>query len=140
MKKNVYEILDEFVAMPTRQDKINVLRFNRSYELDCVLRGAFDPRIKYLVEKVPAWKEVATPPGMGYSTIHAELDRVYLFEENHPKRPNLSMKRATEILIQMLESLEPREAKIFAGMLEKNLKVPGLDYKIVKEAIPDLLL
>ena len=44
-----------------------------------------------------------------------------------------------QLLIQMLEALEPREAIIFINMILKNLKIKGLDAKIVKEAFPGLL-
>lgn len=140
MKKNVYEILSEMVNMPTRQDKINVLRFNRSYELDCVLRGTFHPGIHYLIDKIPPYKAEEIPKGMAYGSIHEQMNRIYLFERGNPKRPvDLTNKRMYELLTQMLESLEPKEAKILAGMLLKNLNIPGLDSALVREALPDLI-
>ena len=48
-------------------------------------------------------------------------------------------KRKTEILIQILESLEEDEADVFAAMLTKKLKVPHLTPALVNEAFPDLL-
>ena len=96
--------------------------------------------ISFTVEKVPNYKPSDAPPGMGYSTIHQELSRVYLFESNNPKvSSNLSAKRKEEILIQILEVLEKREAEIFMNMLMKKQKVPGLTEKIVREAFPNLL-
>lgn len=140
MPKNLYEVFDEFESKTKREDKIAVLRLNNSYALQCVLRGTFDPRIKYTIDEIPSYRPSDSPIGMGYSSIALELDRVYLLEQNHPKAsPNLTLERKKKILIQMLESLEAREAEIFAGMISKRLPVKGLTYKLVQEAFPGLL-
>lgn len=140
MRRNIYEIFTEFQTQPTRQGKIQVLRDNMTTEMQCVLRGAFHPQIKYLVDEIPPYKTSDALPGLGWTSIGHEMDRVYLFEAGNPKRPaNLKERRMYDILIQMLESMEAREAKVFAGMLTKNLNIPGLDYAIVKEAVPNLL-
>jgi hypothetical protein len=77
---------------------------------------------------------------MGYNTIHQELGRVYLFSTNSPRVPeNLTQKRKEEILIQILEALEAKEAEIFMNMLLKKQNVNGLTAAIVKEAFPGLL-
>lgn len=138
--KNLYEIFDEFQKASKKDEKIAVLRNNNCYALECVLRGAFHPEIKYVFDEVPQYKASDAPIGLGYSSIHQELDRVYLFEVNNPRvAPALTFERKKYILAQMLESLEGREAEIFAGMLVKKLPVKGLTYKIVAEAFPGLL-
>ena len=138
--KNLYEVFDEFEKAPNRQAKIDVLRNNKSYALECVLRGTFHPQIKYVFDEIPKYKDSLSPPGMGYTHIHQELDRVYLFEQNNPRvAPTLTLQRKQYILTQALEAMEAREAAIFAGMLMKRLPVKGLTYKLVAEAFPDLL-
>ena len=140
MAKNLYEIFDEFQQRTKREDKLAVLRYNNCYALQCVLRGAFDPRIKYMIEEMPAYRPSDSPIGMGYSSIALELDRIYLLEQNHPKAPpNLTQQKRKQILIQMLEALEAKEAEILAGMVMKRLPVKGLTYKLVQEAFPGLL-
>lgn len=138
--KNLYEVFDEFQKATKKEDKIAVLRNNKSYALDCVLRGAFHPNIEYVISEVPKYKPSDAPIGFGYSSIHQELDRVYLFETHNPKTsPNLTLDKKKSLLVQILESLEAREAEIYAGMLVKKLPVKGLTYKIVSEAFPGLL-
>jgi len=44
-----------------------------------------------------------------------------------------------QLLLQLIESLEPREAEVVIGILSKDLGVKGLNYKFVKEAFPQLL-
>jgi hypothetical protein len=139
MYKNVYEIFDEFEKAKTKKDKIDVLRKNANYALRNVLQGTFNPNIQFIFDKIPTYKVSDAPVGLGYSTIHQELGRVYLFEKNSPKvSPQLTSKRKEEILIQVLESLEAREAEVYANMIMKKQKVKGLDKKIVKEAFPEL--
>jgi len=137
--KNIYEIFDEFEKAETKQDRIAVLRNNDNYALRNVLRGTFDPDVVFTVEKVPNYKPSDSPPGLAYTSINQELGRVYLFEKNNPRTdPNLSDARKDQILVQMLEAMEKREAEVFMNMILKKQKVKGLNDKIVKEAFPNL--
>lgn len=140
MKKLICEIFGEIEAAKTKKDRLAILKFNDSYDLRCVLRGSFHPRIEYLINSVPLYKPNDSPDGLSGNTIINEIRRVYLFEKNNPNRaPNLSAKKMETILIQILESLEAREATVFMNMLLKKQKVKGLTYNLVKEAYPDLL-
>ena len=62
-----------------------------------------------------------------------------MFLEGNATAETLSATRSKELLVQMLESIEPREAEIILGIFQKDLGVKGLDYKFVKEAFPDML-
>lgn len=140
MKNNVYEILDDFVKAPSRAEKIAVLQNNSSFVLKSVLQGAYHPNIKFVIQKKPTYTVSDSPPGLGYSNLDTELKRVYLFVENNPRvDPNLTMQRREQILIQILEALEAREADVFMNMLLKDLRVKGLTPKIIEEAFPGLL-
>lgn len=140
MAKNLYEVFEEFEKAPNRESKIAVLRNNNSWALQSVLNGTFNPFIKYVFDDIPPYSKSDAPPGLGYSTIHSELGRAYLFEVNNPRvSPSLTLERKKVILAQMLEVLEEKEAKVFAGMFMKRLPVKGLTYKLVQEAFPGLL-
>jgi hypothetical protein len=140
MKKNIHEIFEEFEQASSRKDKIAVLQKNDSYELRQVLKGSFDPKIEFIIEKVPYYSPSDAPIGLGYTTISQELKRAYLFQKDNPKRdPNLSKERVEVILIQILENLEAKEAVVFMNMLLKKQKVKGLTDKIVQEAFPGLI-
>lgn len=139
-KKNVYEIFDEFRAVSMKQDRLDALVRNDSWALRQVLLGAFHPDIKFTVTKIPEYKNEDIPAGMSYGNMNDALSRVYLFVEGNNRVPEgLTEQRKTEILIQILETLEKEEAQVFANMLLKNLKVPHLTAKLVNEAFPGLL-
>jgi hypothetical protein len=138
--KNVYEIFAEFEKSASREDQILVLRYNGTYALKTVLRGTFDPGVQFVFDAAPKYKVGDSPPGMSYSSISQELSRAYLFEKNNPRvAPGLSLDRKTQILIQILEVLEAKEAEVFMNMILKKQNVKGLTYEIVKEAFHDLL-
>lgn len=140
MIKGIYEIFEEIEKTPNRQDKINILRFNNRKALEVVLQNSFHPDIKFLIDRVPYYKPSDSIPGLGYNSIDMSMKRIYLFQANHPKRsPNLSQKKMENLLIEMLESLEAKEATVFVNMLLKKQKVKGLNYSLVKEAFPNLL-
>jgi hypothetical protein len=138
--KNIYEIFDEFERAQTHQQKVDVLRRNGNFALRSILQGTFHPDIQFVFQEVPQYKPSNSPPGLSYTSIHQEMGRVYLFEKNNSRADqNLSMERRKQILTQILESLEAREAKVFMGMLFKKQDVKGLTYDLVLEAFPDLL-
>jgi hypothetical protein len=141
MVKMIYEIFEEFKDAPTRADKIDVLRKNNSFALRTILQGSFDPVVKFTVAKIPDFYMPSdSPPGMGYSNLHVEIEKAYLFEENNPKvSPNLTQKRKEEILVSLLEILEAKEANIFIGMILKKQDIADLDADLVKEAFPGLI-
>ena len=108
--------------------------------MECVLRGAFHPNIRYVIDEIPNYRKSDAPAGLGYTSIHQELGRAYLLEENNPMTsPDLTLNRKKVILAQMLESMEEKEAAVFAGMIMKRLPVKGLTYKLTQEAFPGLL-
>jgi hypothetical protein len=139
-KKNIYEVFTEFGFAPSKDTRIGVLQSNDTWALRNVLMGAFHPDIKFSIKKIPDYKKEPVPAGLSYNHMTDALGKVYLFMEDNPRTPPaLTEKRKLELLIQLLESLEPQEAEIYAAMLMKDLKVPYLTPKLVKEAFKDLL-
>ena len=138
--KNIYEIFDEFKKAKTKVDRIDVLRKNDCYALRNILMGALNPNIKFSVDNIPEFRRVDIPPGMSYEHMSGALQRAYLFQKDNPRTPaGLTDKRRDEILIQILESLEEKEADIFICLLKKDLKIPYLTSALINEAFPGLL-
>lgn len=138
--KNIYEIFDEFEEAPNKQEKMKVLEKNLSPTLVEVLKLTFHPDIKWKYKALPEeYKTPDFPAGMGYTNLSTEMRRMYLFQEGHPKSLEVSDRRRKELLLQFLESIEPREAEVVAGMFKKDQGVKGLTYKFVKEAFPQML-
>jgi hypothetical protein len=140
MTKAVYEMLDDVIKAKTDDERIAALQKNDSYVLRCILRATFHPNIRFVIDEIPPYKPNDSPPEMSENNIYQEVKRIYLFEENNPLvSPNLTLDRRKQILIQILESMEAREAEVFINMLKKDLKIPGLTYEIVDKAFPGTL-
>lgn len=140
MIKNIYEILDEFDSAQTRAEKANVLIQNAYPHFLQVLKYTFDPNIEFYVKSFPKnYIEPDTFPGIRYAGIESEIRRAYLFIKGDPTADVMTEEKRNQVLVQLLESFEPREADVFVNMMKKDLKIKSLNYKIVKETFPELL-
>lgn len=139
MRISFYEILNKINESPTKQEKVDVIK-SAPHNFQQFLKYAFHPNIEFYTKEFP--KEYKTPdtfPGISISDLNAEIRRIYLFEKGNPTADSLSDEKRKILLIQLLESFEPEEATTLINMFNKNLKVKGLNYKLVKEIYPNLL-
>lgn len=139
MIKNIHEVFEELEKAETKNDAKAVLFYNMTPGMRGVLRANFHPGIKFVIDEIPAYRENDAPLGLGDTSIHKEINRVYIFEQNNPRvDSNLTLERKKQVLVQILEGLEAKEAKIFADMLMKRIKVKHLTKKMVEEVFPDI--
>lgn len=140
MIKNIYEILDEFSKANTREERKEVLQTNASAHFRQFLKYTFDPIYEFYVKDFPKdYVEPDTFPGLRIAGIESELRRTYLFTKGDPTADALTEDKRNILLLQLLESFEPKEAEVYVNMLKKDLKVPFLTEKLVREVFPDLL-
>jgi hypothetical protein len=139
--KNLYEVFDDFENAKSKKDKMGVIQQNLSQTLVKVLELTYHPQIQWKVKELPDSYKIPTDmlPGLTYDSLNAQLRRLYMFREGDPTAETLTPRRREELLLQILESIEPREAEVILGIFQKDLGVKGLDYKFVKEAFPNLL-
>jgi hypothetical protein len=139
--KFLYEIFDEFETAKNKKERMQVIGQNLSQALVDVLKFTYHPQFKWKVKELPDNYKIPTDmmPGLTYDSLSAQLRKMYMFLEGNQTAETLSATRSKELLVQMLESIEPREAEIILGIFQKDLGVKGLDYKFVKEAFPDML-
>ena len=139
--KNIYEIFDEFELALTKKEKLAVIEKNLSHTLVSVLEMTYHPGIQWLVKEMPDNYKIPndTLPGLSATQISTELRKLYLFRKNNPTAEALTPQKRNQLLLQLLESLEPREAEVIIVIFQKDQGVKGLTYKFVKEAFPKLL-
>lgn len=141
MTPNVYEILDEFELKSTRSDrKQSLLKYGNLEYFRKVLQLTFNPDFKFYTEsKFPEdYKKPDTFPGLRVAGIESEIRKFYLFQKGNPTADSLSEEKRHILLLQLLESFEPREAEIWFNMLHKDLKTKGLSESLVRETFPEL--
>ena len=115
--------------------KLRVLQDNDSVALRQVLKGAFDPNIKWLLPKgeVPYTVNEA-PLGTEHTLLSQEAKRLYLFTEGGDS--TISQTKREMLFIQLLEGLSAEEAKFLITVVNQkvNNQYKGFTANLVKEA------
>lgn len=139
--KPLYEIFDAFEECKTKKERMEVIEKNLSQLLVDVFKLTYHPQFQWKIKEMPDNYKVPTDmlPGITHDSLAHQLRRLYIFQVGNQTAESLTEKRRNELFIQMLESIEPREAEILLGIFQKDLGVKGLDYKFVKEAFPNLI-
>lgn len=139
--KPLYEVFDDFEKCKNKKERMKVIEKNLSQTLVDVLNLTFNPIFKWKIKDLPDNYTLPTDvlPGLTFDSLHHQLRKLYMFREGDETAEKLEPKKQQELLFQMLNALEPREAEIIIGIFRKNQGVKGLDYKFVKEAFPQML-
>ena len=137
MIKNVHEILDEFNLATNKEERLTILQQNNLYHFKEVLKYTFNSKYQFYIEdKFPTdYIEPDTLLGIRYAGIESEIRRTYLFVKGDPTADSLTEEKRNLLLLQLLESFEPKEARIFFNMLKKDLNIK---YKIQLLVLHDL--
>ena len=119
----IHEIFTDLGRKNNGEDRAKVLLDNDSLALRTLMRLNFDPIINLNVSKDIKYK--IAPPHEIYTTINKET-------KNYTQLNNPELKRnwADSMWISILESLDPREAKILEAARQKNLQIRGLSRKL----------
>lgn len=139
MVKTFYEIFEEVHKAKTKKEKIETLRKYSSGALKMVLGATFDPRVKWLLpEGEPPYKPL--PENADQEAGFAgELRKLYLFTAGDTDtQRNLTQTRREQLFINMLESIDPRDAKVLVAMKDRKLPFKTVTKKLVAEAFPHL--
>ena len=129
--KPLYEVFDEFEKAKNKNERMNVIGSNLSQTLVDVLKMTFHPDFQWKVKELPENYRIPNDvlPGLTFDSLHHQLRKLYLFREGDPTAEKLDKRKQQELLYQMLNALEPREAEIVMGVLRKDQGVKGLDRK-----------
>ena len=139
--KNIFEVFDEFELATNKKERMLVIEKNLSKTLVQVFELAYHPQIEWLMHEMPDNYKIPTDtlPGISTAQLSNQLRKMYMFRKGDQMAEKLTPQKRNELLLQILESLEPREAEVIIGIFQKDLGVRGLDYKFIKEAFPELL-
>tara|TARA_R110000868_G_scaffold52922_1_gene166588 strand:- start:330 stop:770 length:441 start_codon:yes stop_codon:yes gene_type:complete len=130
------EILEDFEAAPDKSAKLKVLREHDHKMFREFLEAAFNPDIVFDVE-IPNYKPDISPAGLNVTYLDMEMNKLYRFVKNHPKRTNVEPKKLTRLLEIILVSLHKDEAELLVKCIKKDIKVPFLTPKMIREAYND---
>lgn len=134
----IHQIFTDLDKIRGQKKKVEFLRSHHPNRLMLqLLKYNFDPNIEFdLPEGVPPYtpsKDIDDDD----SGLYNEQRRLYLFIKGG--NPDLHPVRRETLFIELLENINPLEAKILLEVKDKKLSFKGLTAKLVEEAFPGLL-
>lgn len=130
--KLISEILNELRNLPTKQEKIQHLRKNKSAPLIFLMKCAFTTKFDK-VKYIPKYEVDDSPAGYSYTSLRKTWKNIpYFFE----KKEGAALEKQKKKLLIMLESLHWTESALVENILTKNLEALPIDLQTMKEAFP----
>ncbi len=128
----------QYTEKLSKKDKIKHLQMNSSPGLKMILGYTYDPNIKWLLpESDPPYKQNSTADNEGQ--LEYETRKFYLFIDGPSEtQQNLKPMKREQLFIDMLENLNPGDAKLLLAIKNRKLPYKGITKAIVKEAFPNL--
>ena len=137
--ETIPEIFGKIESAKTKKEKKEILeQYKNIPVLKNILRGAFDPKISWLITEQPDFIPNDAPVGLSENNLYQEIPKCSIFVKGHPAGKGVKPERLKQILIQILESMHPSESFVYLEMLNKKVKVKGLTSKLVLEVFPEL--
>jgi hypothetical protein len=133
------EIFERVEKASTLAEKKEILVKNNSPVMTELLKLNFDASIKFkLPEGTPPFKKEGVPMGLADSNLYKEMRRMYVWI-NPPE--NLHKIKRETLFIQLLESINEKEAVLICAIKDKELDklYPSVTYDLVNETFPGLL-
>ena len=129
------EVFTKVNNAKVKSKKIEILKENDTPGLRRILKGAFDPNIKWaLPTGTPPYIANEAPKGTEHGLLRNEAKRLWHFVEGADAATTKTQKET--MFIQMLEGLHQEEAELLLGMKNKTLNksYKGLTSALVREA------
>lgn len=137
--KTFYEIFEEADKAKTKKEKIAVLHKYSSAGLKAILGYTYDPTVKWLLpEGDPPYTPLASSADVEGRLV-AEVKKLYLFVDGpSDAQRNMKPMQRERIFIEMLESIDHRDAKILLAMKNRKLPFKSITRALVAEAFPGI--
>jgi hypothetical protein len=140
MRHNTFhEIFKQIDEAPLKKDKLAILHKYSSPALKTILGYTYDPNIQWLLPKTDPPYTPLPANADQEARLVSELRKIYLFVKgDNDTQKNLKQHRREAIFIELLEVIDPNDAKVLLGMKNGKLPYKGLTRNLVAEAFPNL--
>ena len=136
MRLSIAEIVKATIEAKTKEEKIRVLQKNNSVTLRTILRYTYDKDIEFLVPNVrPPWNKNGLVDVEG--RLYTETRRLKIFLKGGSYDGKLNKVKMESLFIELLESVDDKDAEILANMIEKK-HIVGIDEEVLLKVYPDL--
>jgi len=137
MEFNILETLELVGKAKTREEKRQVLTDRDNFATRALLQLNYHPDVKW---HLPPGAPPYTPGQVADSTpnsLHFEVKKLDYYVDPSPH--DLPMLRRESMFVELLERVDPSDAKLIIAVKDRKLSYKGLSYKLVKDTWPDLL-
>jgi len=137
MEFNILETLELVGKAKTREEKRQVLKDRENFATKALLQLNYHPDVKW---HLPPGSPPYTPGQVADSTpnsLHFEVKKLDYYVDPSPH--DLPLLRRESMFVQLLERLDPNDAKLILAVKDRKLSYKGLSYKLVKDTWDDLL-
>jgi len=132
---NFVETLELIAKAKTREEKRQVLKDRENFATKALLQLNYHPNVKW---KIPKGAPPYVPnQNTADASLHFEVKKLDYYTDPSPH--DLPMLRRESMFVQLLERLDPEDAKILIAVKDQKLSYKGLSYKLVKDTWPDIL-
>ena len=134
MRKSISWIL-EFTCKLPEEEQVKCLQANDNSAIRTILKSVYDPRA---IWDLPPGAPPYTPCEFPHqeAMLYQEARRLYIFIKSDNVNVN-ALKRET-MFVEVLQSVDPADARLLLAAKEKTLPWPGLAAETVLKAYPGL--
>lgn len=136
MKLGISEILRMANDAQDEHARLHILRMNDSPTLRNMLNLALNKNVVWqLPDGIPPYKPNDLVDQQ--HRLYTEMRKMYLFIEGGS--PNLKQLRRETLFIELLESLDPEDAKLVLAAKDKHFPYNNITVELVNTAFPGLI-
>ena len=134
---NVHEVIELVRKARTKEKKVELLIKHESWALKDILRGTFDSTIEW---NLPGGEPPFTPceAHAAPANLLKEHKQFVYFVKGLRESEKLTPVKRESIFIGLIEGIDPDDAKLVIGMINKE-KPTGITRPVIEEAYPKLL-
>lgn len=137
MQLSLSEILSNCSKISTTQGKVQYLQQHDSIPLRTILQWALDPRVEWTLPLgTPPYKPTQAVDQHG--RLYQEMRMLQYFVKNGGQ-PELPALRRETLFVQLLESIDPDDAKLLCSVKDKKIPYKGITPKLINTAFPGLI-
>lgn len=132
----ISEILIKASNAETRKERVAILKQNDSNVLRGILRLHFTPGVRWLLPEGHPKHRFNDLPGQE-GNLYSEWKRFYLFFPGGNN--NLEQRKREMIFVQILESIDPKDADLICFIKDGIMPYDNLPYDVIDDAFPGLV-
>ena len=138
MNEGVAEALERISKLKTKADRIKELsKYNDNFPVKAIVDIVYNPKIEFLLpETDPPYKPL-DKANDAQNVLKREVRKMVYFI-NTDQGKNVRPFKREQIFIEMLESVDPDDAKLLLSVKNKKLPYKGITKDVVAKAFPGI--